>query len=231
MVHYVRGLERPVQDAWESASVVVLEGPRAAGKTTLVKQLRQTRHYVDLSVSDDYDHAAASPRGWVETLAPGTVIDEAQRISGLDAEVKRIVDRPTAAPGHFLLTGSVRMRRTDLGSTDPLVGRARRLQLLPFAQCEIEGSPRDVVSELMNGDPATWATRPTDQSEAIERVTRGGFPFLQNVRESSQRRNLIEDYVRGVFDPTVHRAGRGRSTNASAVQVDRRSFRRRTKHQ
>ena len=188
-----------VQNAMRSWPVVVVEGPRAAGKTTLVRRIVGDANVLDLSADDIYEQAASSPRAWVEALPIGTAIDEAQRIGNLSLEIKRQADARPGVKGQFLLTGSVRLRRDELGGSDPLVGRARRCTLLPFAQCELGDGPLDVIAALFDGKPSDWIVPPTKQMDMFEIMSRGGFPLVHELGDPTDRRDSLADYVRDLF--------------------------------
>lgn len=194
-----RGLRPTLERAWSSSPVVVLQGPRAVGKTTLAGMIKRTGTIHDLSSAAELRAAETSPRAWVEAMLPGSVIDESQRLPSLAIDVKRCVDARGGIPGQFLLTGSVRLRSDQLSGSDPLVGRATRLDLLPFTQSELFGTPRDSVASLFDDDPATWNLEPTDQGNMIVRVSHGGMPFLRSVTDDSARRRLLQTYVENQF--------------------------------
>lgn len=179
--------------------VVVVEGPRAAGKTTLVRSAVGDAKVFDLSSADVYEQAQASPRAWVEGLPLGAAIDEAQRIANLSLEIKRQSDARPGIKGQYLLTGSVRLRRDELGGSDPLVGRVRRCTLLPFAQCELGDGPRDVIAALFDGSPSEWNSPPTPQADMFEIMRRGGFPLIQDLNNDRDRRTALGDYARDLF--------------------------------
>ena len=188
-----------VQRAMRSWPVVVVEGPRAAGKTTLVRRVVGDAKVFDLSSEDIYGQAASSPRAWVEALPMGTAIDEAQRIANLSLEIKRQADARPGVKGQYLLTGSVRLRRDELGGSDPLVGRARRCTLLPFAQCELGDGPLDVIAALFDDKPSHWTLPPTRQADMFEIMSRGGFPLVHEQTDPTDRRNSLADYVRDLL--------------------------------
>ncbi len=198
-----RGLQSVVESAMGSMPIVVVEGPRAAGKTTLTRAVAHGNNVFDLSAADVYAQAAASPRAWVESLPVGSVIDEAQRINNLSLEVKRQADGRPGVKGQYLLTGSVRLNRDELGGSDPLVGRVRRCTLLPFAQCELADGPKDVLAALFDGDPGDWVAPPAPQQELFALMIRGGFPLVQPLNGRDDRRNALADYVRDLFASSV----------------------------
>ena len=194
-----RGLKSVVHAAMKNVPVVVIEGPRAAGKTTLIRSVVGEANVFDLSAADAYEQAAASPRAWVEALPVGAAIDEAQRIPNLSLEIKRQSDLRSGVKGQYLLTGSVRLRRDELGGSDPLVGRVRRCTLLPFAQCELDNGPLDVIAALFDANPSHWHAPPTRQDEMFEIMSRGGFSLMQEQSDPASRRNSLADYVHDLF--------------------------------
>jgi uncharacterized protein len=163
--------------------VVVLEGPRAAGKTRLAELIVGRERLFRLDDPGTRSAAEQSLRAWIEQLPVGSAIDEAQLIPGISVEAKRIADDANSQPGRLLLTGSHRLSRTELGGSDPLAGRAKRFTLLPFTQSELAGEPRDVISALFNEGPSTWSAPAITQQEMRSRIVRGGFPGVQNFEE------------------------------------------------
>ena len=171
-----RALESRLRRSWASFSVVVLEGPRAAGKTRLAEMLVGEDRLFRLDDAGTLAAAESSPRAWVEQLPFGSAIDEAQAVPRLSVEAKRIADDENAVPGRLLLTGSYRLSRGDLSGKDPLAGRAKRFTLWPFSQSELAAAPVDVITALFDGDPQQWVATGIGQDELRRRTVRGGFP-------------------------------------------------------
>jgi uncharacterized protein len=115
-----RGLQHPLDAALASAPVVILEGLRVTGKTTLARAMFGEHRFVSLADPNTRRRAADDPVGWLESLPFKVAIDEAQLVPGLSLAVKDLVDRRGGQPGQFLLTGSSRISRHELGGSDPL---------------------------------------------------------------------------------------------------------------
>jgi uncharacterized protein len=204
-----RGLTERVISAWASSPVVVLEGLRATGKTTLAREFIGTASYRNLANPAERLRASEDVRGWISTLPNRTIIDEAQVVPDLQVAIKERVDRVGTEPGQFLLTGSARLNTHEMGGSDPLVGRAARLRLHPFAQCELEGNPRDLVSALFESDPLSWMLASTPMIEVLRRARQGGFPFRRpSAGIAPAGDEPLRLYVDGLFDGDIYQSGR-----------------------
>lgn len=198
-----RGLRSTIERAWASRPVVVLEGLRATGKSTIARSLVPPQHFRTLADASERQRAADDLRGWLESLPHGAVVDEAQLIPNIQLGVKQIVDERTASPSQFLLTGSARLNTRELGGSDPLTGRVRRLRLHPFSQSEIEGQPLDTVTALFEDDPRTWSIPRCDHHEVINRAAAGGFPTMR-LLDPIDRTTELDAYVPDLFSGNVH---------------------------
>lgn len=197
--------------AWQSSPVVVLEGLRVTGKTTLAQAAVGENRYVSLADEQTRHRALADPKGWLEALPEGVAVDEAQLVPGLTVAAKDLVDRRGGRPGQFLLTGSSRISRHELGGSDALAGRARRLRLEPFAQCEIDGTPLDVITALFDTDPRRWNTEPTQHRDLVRRFAAGGLPLIRSGHPADRTVGLTE-YVEALFAGDIYRTGRDTNT-------------------
>ena len=121
-----RGAVPQLEKLLAAAPVVILEGPRASGKTAIGEMLIESgvmATRVDLADPTVLAAAAASPTSFVDSLRTPAFLDEAQLLPELPLAIKRRVDRDREK-GAFVLTGSSRLGRTQLGGSDPLAGRA-----------------------------------------------------------------------------------------------------------
>ena len=114
--------------------MVVVAGPRQAGKSTLAARVVAEARGTWLSLDDTavLDVARTDPVGFVRGRRGSVGIDEAQRVPDLLLAIKAEVDAERR-PGRFLLTGSTRL----LGApqlADSLAGRMEALTLWPFTE-------------------------------------------------------------------------------------------------
>lgn len=118
--------------------VVVLTGPRQAGKSTLAKAVFPHKPYVSLEDLDEREFAQTDPRGFLRRYPEGAVIDEVQRCPDLMSYIQTIVDAKKQN-GMFVLTGSAQLTLLSMVS-QTLAGRASLLNLLPFSFQELESA-------------------------------------------------------------------------------------------
>lgn len=115
--------------------MVVLTGPRRAGKTHLLRTLFPRARYVLLEDPDVLARVAADPRAFLDEVGTPVVLDEVQNAPHLLSYVRSRVDAKPRSVGRYLLTGSQDFSLMD-GITETLAGRAAILQLLPLSADE-----------------------------------------------------------------------------------------------
>lgn len=162
--------------------VVVVTGPRQAGKSTFVEHYPglEGRPYVSLDDPATLRRARASPEAFVRSEQLMT-IDEVQREPDLILAIKSVVDRQRPQlRGQFVLTGSANllmMKRVG----DSLAGRAYYLRLWPMTRREQLGlGSTGNWDRFFDEDVRGWldvaradkAPRASWQDQAA----RGGFP-------------------------------------------------------
>ena len=107
MIHISRVLDQNrVQNALDRSPVVLLTGPRQAGKSTLAADVvaPSPSHHFDLEDPRDLARLA-DPTLALEGLEGTVVIDEAQRQPDLFPVLRVLVDQDRR-PGRFLVLGS-----------------------------------------------------------------------------------------------------------------------------
>ena len=186
---FKRFVERRAEEALSDTPVVLIVGPRRAGKTTLVRKMGEAgRTYITLDDQTVLDAAQSDQAGFIRGLDKA-IIDEIQRAPDLLLAIKKTVDEDYR-PGRFLLTGSANVL-TLPRVADSLAGRMETLQMLPLAQAEIEGRSPEFLERLFAGKLESQP-KAIVGDDLVHLVLRGGFPEAI-ARESERRR---QDWAR-----------------------------------
>jgi predicted AAA+ superfamily ATPase len=177
--HYSRLIEPRLAEALLDTPVVLLAGPRQAGKTTLVKQIAQQQGLRYLTMDDELTLLSAreDPVGMIRGL-DRAVIDEVQRAPQLLLAIKKSVDE-VRRPGRFLLTGSANLMALPTVA-DSLAGRMETLSLLPLSQSELESRTANWIDSDFAGQ-ILKADQPAVGGDLVELVLRGGYPHRRAV--------------------------------------------------
>lgn len=111
--------------------VVLIQGPRQSGKTTLARSLFPDKKYITLEDLDSRTYATEDPRGFLSTIPDGAILDEVQHVPSLMSYIQGIADEENT-PGLFILTGSNNLLLMQAVS-QTLSGRIAILTLLPLS--------------------------------------------------------------------------------------------------
>ena len=205
---YPRLLQARMTEALADTPVVLITGPRQAGKTTLVRQLASSeRRYITLDDELTLLAARQDPVGLIRGLDCAT-IDEVQRAPQLLLAIKKTVDEDRR-PGRFLLTGSANLMLLPTVA-DSLAGRMETLTLLPLSQSELHGTSSNWIECAFSGK-LPEATAPLIGDQLVEAVLRGGYP--EAVSRPTQRRRST--WARQYIDALIQRDVR------ELAQIDR----------
>jgi len=196
---YERFVEQRAEEALSDTPVVLIVGPRRAGKTTLVRKMGDAgqRAYITLDDQTTLAAAQSDPVGFIRGL-DRAIIDEIQRAPDLLLAIKKTVDEDYR-PGRFLLTGSANVL-TLPRVADSLAGRMETIQMLPLARAEIAGKTPQFLQRLFDGKLQTDRTAIVGD-DLLELVLVGGFPEAIS-RESERRR---QDWGRSYLNSVLTR--------------------------
>ena len=196
----LRRLLAPLRRALGDTPVVLINGARQVGKTTLVRGL-EARRYLNLDDAAILAAARSDAAGFLAGLEGPVVLDEVQKAPELFPVIKSAVDR-ARRPGRFLLTGSTDVLLLPRLS-ESLAGRMEILTLWPFSQGEIEGGQEGfldaVFARRVTGLQAGAETRP----ELMARVLRGGYPEIQTRRSGGRRAAWFGSYLSAIVQRDV----------------------------
>jgi len=199
-----RNVTDSLLSALSDSPVVLLNGPRQAGKSTLVQWLVENRYPARYITLDDAGVLAAArnnPSGFLSGIDGPVALDEVQRAPELFLAIKAIVNSKRT-PGKFLLTGSVNVLLLPRIS-ESLAGRMEILTLWPFAQRELEGRAGSFIDAVFSASlPGYTKSRETKQS-LIRRVILGGYPEVQERRTSERRDAWFRSYITTILQRDV----------------------------
>lgn len=190
-----------LQASLNDTPVVLLQGPRQCGKTTLARSVAEPTGYGYLSFDDDnlVRAARADPLGFITDLPPKMVLDEVQRVPEIFTTLKLVVDRDRQ-PGRFLLTGSADVLLLPR-LADSLAGRIEVIRLHPMAQVELRQQSASFLQRLFRAEFGVVGATRMGQALA-ELVVAGGFPAALT-RLPSRRSAWYQSYVQTLVQRDV----------------------------
>lgn len=191
-------------EALADSPVVLLNGARQTGKTTLVRNLpvpHLAAHYISLDDAGFLSAARTDALGFLSGLSGPAVIDEVQRAPELFPAIKLMVDRQRT-PGRFLLTGSANVLLLPQVS-ESLAGRMEILTLWPLAQAEVEGCTGSFVDRLFSPSVPVLTSQPVARAHLIERLLRGGYPEPHARLTEARRRAWFNSYLTTILQRDV----------------------------
>ena len=130
-----RDIQKELKNLLKEYPVIVILGPRQAGKTTLARTLTKYQ-YCNLEDPENRQLASEDPKAFFNQFKTRVILDEIQRVPLLLSYIQAIVDRKKIN-GQFVLTGSHQLDLTE-ALTQSLAGRAGILNLLPFSIAELK---------------------------------------------------------------------------------------------
>src|SRR5579859_4852218 len=191
-----------ITDALADTRVVLVNGARQAGKSTLVRAIagEQAAEWRDLDLPPDRQSALEDPVGFV-SFDGLMVIDEIQRVPELLLAMKTKVDADPKA-GQFLLTGSSRLLALR-SLPDTLPGRMETVELWPFSQGEITRSADSFIDTAFRFGPDVRHESTDTRTEYSERLVRGGLPEAVARTDPRRRGKFLDAYVQNLIDRDV----------------------------
>jgi predicted AAA+ superfamily ATPase len=184
MPYLYRVADTELRTQLATTGAVLVEGPKACGKTETARQLAASEARLDVD-ADARDAAKLDPQLVLAGDVP-RLIDEWQLVPEIWNHVRRAVD-DRVDPGQFILAGSA--HPSDDETRHSGAGRISRLQMRPMSLFELGVSNGDLsLATLLTGEPAS-APDPGLGLEALaDWICRGGWPAFRDLEISAALR-------------------------------------------
>lgn len=173
-----------------SAGAVLIEGPKACGKTETARQLAAGEVLLDVD-QNARAAIALNPALVLEGETP-RLIDEWQVEPAIWNQIRRAVD-DRGEPGQFILSGSA--VPADDVTRHSGAGRIARLRMRPMSLAESGLSGGEIsLRALLAGASAEAGESDVGIEDIAEEIARGGWPGFRN-RSLNAAMEAVRDYL------------------------------------
>ena len=174
----------------ESAGAVLIEGPKACGKTETARQLAASEVRLDID-ADARQAVQVAPNIVLDGPVP-RLIDEWQVEPEIWNHVRHAVD-DRQGRGQFILTGSASPADDETRHSGGM--RFARLRMRPMSLYEAGVSTGRVsLGRLLEGEPAEAPDPGVTVEDLAEEIARGGWPATRDLDERAAR-EATRDYL------------------------------------
>lgn len=197
MVNYrPRVADAELAEFMQTVGAVLIEGPKACGKTATALRVAATVFEMDqdgtarasIELNPDYLFDRPTP----------ILFDEWQVVPALWNRVRRAVDAADRRRGLYLLTGSATPR--DDVNRHSGAGRFGSLRMRPMSLFESGHSTGDVsIAALLDGQTQAGRDNGLTVPDLMKRIVIGGWPDLLDADERAARR-WLSGYLRQVVE-------------------------------
>ncbi|PCI37735.1 MAG: hypothetical protein COB50_03400 [Thiotrichales bacterium] len=186
-----RRLQPLVVKALQSFPAIYINGPRQAGKTTLVRELLAKDFKSKFITFDDMLERAAAmrnPLGYIRESGTPLIIDEVQMVPDIFRPLKIMIDEKrlealgsnNSANCNYLLTGSANlMVIPELANA--MVGRMATMTLLPLSSSEVKNTTSHFLERCFSKD---FSEIKADKTPLTKIMRQASFPELLQMSES-----------------------------------------------
>ncbi|GAA3442339.1 ATP-binding protein [Planomonospora venezuelensis] len=200
-----RAIEPLLHELASGLRIVIVNGPRQSGKTTLLRQAHAVRGGQYVTLDDEKTLAAAleDPVSFVRGRPRPLIIDEIQRGGDkLVRAIKMAVDE-SRDRGQFILSGSSKFLTIPTLS-ESLAGRAGFLDLWPLSLSERVAGPIDFIERVFEEPQSLIGARSEwSREDYLEAIIRGGYPETFPLKSDLARSRWYEGYASTILNRDI----------------------------
>ncbi|NNM47776.1 ATP-binding protein [Knoellia koreensis] len=198
-----RVVDLELRERLSAIGAVLIEGPKACGKTETATQAAATIYRLDVDAAAR-SAAAYAPDVLLDSPAP-VLLDEWQVAPSLWDHVRRAVDDRSPEKGLFIMAGSA-TPRDDINRHSG-AGRIGVIQMRPMSLLESgHSSGAASLAALMDGDRVRGRDAGLSVPGIIDRVCVGGWPALLDATPTDAGR-WLRDYLNQIVLVDIQELG------------------------
>lgn len=189
--------------AVKRSRVILINGARQTGKTTLMRLLQQNHSFTYITLDDELTFLAAkaNPTNFIASYKKPLIIDEIQRVPELFLAIKMDVD-VHQDPGRFVVTGSANpLLLPRLG--DSLAGRMEVLNVMPLSQGELCGEKEQFIPAVFNEWQWSEPEHVIPQHDIYKKIIVGGYPAAVACANEEDRLVWMRNYLNLILQRDV----------------------------
>lgn len=200
---FPRNLQTDLLEATKVTPVVLINGARQTGKSTLATgmfPLHDRPRYISLDDIATLGLAKTSPKSFIQSLTSPVIIDEIQRAPELFLPIKESIDK-LRKPGRYMLTGSANVL-TLPKLADSLAGRMEIYTLWPLSQGELKGQQESFIDTVFSKEMLPHVNA-IEMPQLVEALVAGGYPDIQSRATTRLRENWYTSYINSILERGV----------------------------
>jgi len=214
MIYKPRIVDKELAAKLASMGAVVIEGPKACGKTETARQVAGSEVLLDIDANAR--QAIAIDPNLVLSGETPRLIDEWQLEPIIWNHVRRLVD-DRGLPGQFILTGSAVPADNITRHTG--AGRLTRLRLRPMTLFETgRANGTASMGDLLEGTFQNCPDPGMDITDIAECIAVGGWPAHHRL-SVKQSISAIRDYLEEIVRVDIGRVDQSRRDPAKVMRV------------
>ncbi|MCD7710116.1 MAG: DUF4143 domain-containing protein [Porphyromonadaceae bacterium] len=221
MEYRQRIADRLLRDKLEAMGAVLIEGPKACGKTTTAEQQAKSTIYIDNpSKREQYKQMAQTNIGFLLKGESPLLIDEWQEIPQFWDAIRFEVDH-RGEEGQFILTGSAVPADTK-GIHHTGTGRYGWLTMRPMSLWESGESTGEVsLTDLFLAPDKIEALNKLTLSALAFIVCRGGWPNSLSKKTEKAALSQATEYYKAITNSDISRADNVKRDTERAKRIMR----------